>query len=378
MANVESLKQLIKASRNSNVPLWIWGPAGIGKSSVVKEAAKELDIDVIDIRCALLEPGDLTGLPVESIINEQKVVQFLTSEFLPKDPNWKGFIFLDEINRGSVPVMNAVFQLVLDRKLLNHYTLPVGATIIAAGNPQGSDDADYQVTSLDDALAKRFCHINFIPSKTDFFKYAEKTNVRSDLVSFLEKNTSVLDFSTENVLISSIKPSWRTVDFLSQIADSIEALGMDPLHTNSLIDEAARGLMGATYALQYSTHRKENIKKIDITKVLADYKTEQKKVRQFVKKGDLAVQRQAFKDLKDLITEQNSDIIKATTKEESSDNLVTFMLDISSDVLHAVFADFFKLENLVDITSHLKKSKDTKKIKLGSDLADKLMDLGKK
>ena len=36
---------------------------GIGKSSIVKDVAKELGISIIDVRISQLEPSDLRGLP---------------------------------------------------------------------------------------------------------------------------------------------------------------------------------------------------------------------------------------------------------------------------------------------------------------------------
>ncbi|WP_292749253.1 AAA family ATPase [Nostoc sp. NMS4] len=42
----------------------IWGPAGIGKSSIVGQIAQEYDIDFVDVRLSQLAPTDLRGLPV--------------------------------------------------------------------------------------------------------------------------------------------------------------------------------------------------------------------------------------------------------------------------------------------------------------------------
>ena len=42
-------------------PVWLWGPPGVGKSSIVRQAARSIGYDFIDIRAALLDPVDLRG-----------------------------------------------------------------------------------------------------------------------------------------------------------------------------------------------------------------------------------------------------------------------------------------------------------------------------
>ena len=51
-------------SKNLNISTMIWGPPGIGKSSIVSSAADKAGIDFIDLRLSQLAPTDLRGLPV--------------------------------------------------------------------------------------------------------------------------------------------------------------------------------------------------------------------------------------------------------------------------------------------------------------------------
>lgn len=41
----------------------IWGPPGIGKSSIVAQVAQAVGIELIDVRLSQLAPTDLRGLP---------------------------------------------------------------------------------------------------------------------------------------------------------------------------------------------------------------------------------------------------------------------------------------------------------------------------
>ena len=54
---ISFLEKLI--SENMKISTMIWGPPGIGKSSIVSEAAKKAGIDFIDLRLSQLAPTDL-------------------------------------------------------------------------------------------------------------------------------------------------------------------------------------------------------------------------------------------------------------------------------------------------------------------------------
>ena len=44
-------------------PVYLWGGPGVGKSSVVRQAAQSLNLQLVDVRATLLDPVDLRGLP---------------------------------------------------------------------------------------------------------------------------------------------------------------------------------------------------------------------------------------------------------------------------------------------------------------------------
>ncbi len=56
------LENLIQ--KDLQISTMIWGPPGIGKSSIVGQLASECNLDFIDVRLSQLAPTDLRGLPV--------------------------------------------------------------------------------------------------------------------------------------------------------------------------------------------------------------------------------------------------------------------------------------------------------------------------
>ena len=78
-------------------PLMVWGAPGLGKSSILKDVAKELGIGFIDVRLAQREPVDIRGLPVPG----KDGVKWLVASEWPRDPKSRGIILFDEITAAD-------------------------------------------------------------------------------------------------------------------------------------------------------------------------------------------------------------------------------------------------------------------------------------
>ena len=50
------VQEVIQNVIGTNWPLFIWGPPGVGKSTIVQNIAKKNELDLIDIRASLLDP----------------------------------------------------------------------------------------------------------------------------------------------------------------------------------------------------------------------------------------------------------------------------------------------------------------------------------
>ena len=105
--------------RRVKLSLMIWGPPGIGKSSIVAQTASAHKIGFIDLRLSQLAPTDLRGLPVA----RNGVSRWYPPEFLPR--TGEGVLFLDEINLAPPTMQGMAQQLILDRKVGN-YVVPPG------------------------------------------------------------------------------------------------------------------------------------------------------------------------------------------------------------------------------------------------------------
>lgn len=170
---VQALGYLVAA----NQPVMIHGSPGVGKSDVVRQVARENDMEMIDLRLSQLDPVDLRGVP--SVDTKRKQTSWNVPDFLPRDG--KGILFLDEINSAAQATQAAAYQLVLDRKL-GDYELPKGWAIVAAGN-RSTDRAI--VNQMSTALKNRFTHLNYEVNNDDWCEWALKNNIAVEVLGFI-------------------------------------------------------------------------------------------------------------------------------------------------------------------------------------------------
>uniref|UniRef100_UPI0025DB766D AAA family ATPase n=1 Tax=Sulfuricurvum sp. TaxID=2025608 RepID=UPI0025DB766D len=114
---IETMGALIDAK----IPTFLWGAPGIGKSSIIKQIARESGIECIDLRLSLMDPTDLKGIPFYE--KDSHSALWAPPSFLPREG--RGILFLDELNSAAPAVQASAYQLILDRKV-GEYTLPEG------------------------------------------------------------------------------------------------------------------------------------------------------------------------------------------------------------------------------------------------------------
>ncbi|MFM8874145.1 MAG: AAA family ATPase, partial [Phycisphaerales bacterium] len=106
-------------SHDLRLSLMIWGPPGIGKSSIVSQAADSAGLEFIDVRLSQLAPTDLRGLPVpERLDDGGGIARWYPPEFLPR--GGRGVLFLDELNMAAPTMQGVAQQLILDHRGIAH------------------------------------------------------------------------------------------------------------------------------------------------------------------------------------------------------------------------------------------------------------------
>ena len=287
MAKVSQIKNAIQVCGHAGVTPFIWGHRGLGKSSLCRQLAAELGIGFIDMRCSQLEGSDIRGLPdklegrtvflppadlPKGDWSNDKVVEYM-GEY-PQDGDWggdleaerkfdsrwhevqphmqRGILFLDEINRAQDDVLQAAFQLVLDRKV-GQYTVPPGWWIVAAGNFQEG----YSTNGFNDAaFINRFCHMTLSTGEStleEWVDYMAKTHGENatSIIEFAAQNTKHLDGDVPGELGFSILPSRRSWEAVARVD---KVLMSDLSHLNDVRTLVLSGLIGQDLALSFTKY----------------------------------------------------------------------------------------------------------------------------
>lgn len=218
-------------------PVFLWGAPGVGKSDTVKQVAATMGLELIDIRAVLLDPVDLRGLPH---VTANNTAAWCTPAFLPSDKDSEGIIFLDELNAAPPLVQAACYQLILDRKL-GEYTLPVGWSIVAAGNRESDRAVTHRMPT---PLANRFTHIDYDVDINDWVSWALAHNITTELIGFLRFRPNLLhDFDPRRD--TKAFPTPRSWEFVSRILSSNPPTELEfPLIAGTVGEGAASELIG--------------------------------------------------------------------------------------------------------------------------------------
>jgi hypothetical protein len=199
---------------DTDIPLFIHGSPGIGKSYIVNDIAKRNNLDIVDVRLSQLDAVDLRGIP--TIDNNQ--TKWLPPEFLPSDKESEGILFLDELNSAPLSVQAAIYQLVLDRKI-GEYTLPKGWRIVCAGNR--IDDKGI-VFKLPSPLINRMIHLVLEARYDEYKEWAIKNDIDSSIIGFLGFRSDLL--SSEVPQSSETNPAFCTPRSWSMLSKSVKSV----------------------------------------------------------------------------------------------------------------------------------------------------------
>jgi MoxR-like ATPase len=153
------------------MPVFIWGPPGIGKSALVRQFADSVGLPCVSLLGSQLAPEDIIGVP--QIVDGKS--RFCPPTLIARDEPY--CLFLDELNACSQEVQKAFYSLILDRRI-GEFDLPHGSIIIGAGNR--AEDAAI-TKPLSSALINRLIHVQLRASAKDWLGWAGEADIH-DLV----------------------------------------------------------------------------------------------------------------------------------------------------------------------------------------------------
>jgi DNA polymerase III delta prime subunit len=229
----------------ANIPLIIYGPTGVGKSTVIRnelvpKIENEFGPTVFhDTRLSTKDIVDGTGMPV--IDKDQMATLWTRPAFIPFDDGKMHVFLYDEFGHASVQLQQMAYSLVLDRAL-GGYPFPKKNRLILATNTRTDGGGDNKMLK---PLENRLAHYTV---ETDAPGLIEKMKVwgwDSRLVAFLTLRPGEI----HNV--SQTDPSFPTPRSLERLNEVLKSLPVDV--KNNVIENASLAIVGEGFTRQFMT-----------------------------------------------------------------------------------------------------------------------------
>jgi len=244
------LKDLINANdkimETGGVPisLSLVGTPGLGKTTICRELAKELNRDFYKLNLAqLTEPSELIGYySKEYEVMKGTQVRWVTENLLPKatdagfqytnktrtvpcPPDWivnlkdNGILLLDDYSRSNTLFSQAVMELINEQTMVGWDLKPKKIQIILTENP---DDGEYNVASMDKAQQDRMMRINMVWDAKDWAERAEKINLDERLINFVLWAPELLEQKKDQGISASGNVTPRMMDKFFSLVSTID------------------------------------------------------------------------------------------------------------------------------------------------------------
>lgn len=175
---------LIRAYVEADIPVFIHGLAGDGKSDRIRQ----IDPQALDIELVNETPETING---RAIYNETK------DEIIDVKPTWlvkmerlcedgeTHILFFDELTNATKQTQSVIFKIVLERVVNNRWPLPPNARIVAAGNDRSESTVSHD---LAEPLFGRFAHIYIRTTVENWMPWAVGEGINPYVMEFLANN----------------------------------------------------------------------------------------------------------------------------------------------------------------------------------------------
>lgn len=230
------------------------GSPGIGKTSLAKEAHKELQQVLNDPNFGYIEinptmPADEVGGIPELIRKEGEATKtdYALPAWFPRDPNWRGIICLDDALQGDRLMQQVLANFILARNLRGH-KLPEGAMVIATGNRM-EDKAG--VTKTLTHLADRMCWLHVVADADSWIEnFAVPRKLNDLVVAYIMFSKEKLDMFDPNAPKCPTPRTWEAVSGWLHYLQSLKGTPLEA-KTNKFAQAILGGELGVGEAARF-------------------------------------------------------------------------------------------------------------------------------
>lgn len=302
-------------------PVFIWGPPGIGKSSLVEKFAEDLGLPCVSMLGSQLAPEDIIGVPMI----ENGVSKFYPPAMIARKEPY--CLFLDELNACSNEVQKAFYSLIHERRV-GEYCLPEGSIVIGAGN-RAQDSAI--VKPMSSALINRMVHIGLKASHRDWLEWAKYNDIHSLVIEYITLRPDHLFSQPPKTEEPFSSPrSWH------MLSDALNEYGED-IQEGSLAF-LAHGCLTSHHAVQFLAYYKQIKQRYRLNEIMNGEATwpsalEERDILYFLA--------QSFKGqlIKELPTEKNNLTANQKILVHNAKGLLKKLAEISLEIAQMVVVE---------------------------------------
>lgn len=273
MANTMTVKNFVETAEllPANISVLLRGETGVGKSQITHSLGRKFKQKVTDRRLSQMGDGDMIGLPS----TDGECTRFNPPDWYKDACSHPRLLFLDELNRATQEVLQAAFQIVLDREL-NGWKLHEETRVYCAINI----GSKYTVNEMDPALLRRFFVVDLTPDTADWIRWAEDRsefggNIHETIIDFIRSHEKWLD-PAKNAEPNSVQPtrhSWERLD------RTLKHAGIEDTPSHPHYYHIVMGFLGIEPAIAFCDFAKSSNSRITGDDILNHYPKVQKKVR---------------------------------------------------------------------------------------------------
>lgn len=249
--NINELKEFLLRFALKR-PVFIWGPPGIGKSSIVEQFSNEVGYECVPLLGSQLAPEDLIGIPQI----QGNVSRFVPPSLIVRENPF--CLFIDELNIASGEVQKSFYSLILNQRV-GEYTLPQGSIIVGAGNRLSDSSL---VKPMPAALINRLIHVHLKVDHRIWLNWANEKGLHPYVIEYIQARPKHLH--TE-IAPSSEEP-YSTPRMWEYVSDELFELDKD--FNENLFDALIYGSLTESHATSFKAFIKQVKTKYNIPKLI--------------------------------------------------------------------------------------------------------------